>query len=229
MKKVKCLLKSVLPCLAALFLTVIAYFAAFALSVILGLTSVSTVEGALVDEGLFNLLRFVMIIIFCGYLYSRKVEVKESIKNGFKTLKQPKVIIPIVIIAILLQLIVSLLIYILENMFHGIFTEYTHMETALKLNRSILYLIGTVIAGPIAEEMVFRGLTLKILREEFSYVIAIIIQALLFGVYHGNVIQFVYASLMGILFGFMVKKYDSIIPGIVMHAIINASFFFMPF
>ena len=226
--KVKCLLKSVLPCLAALFLNVIAYFAAFALSVIFGLTDINSVEGALVDEGLFNLLRFVLILLFFGILFLRNKPVGKTIKEGLLTIKKPQVFLTLIIIGLALQLLVSLIIVVFADVFQGVFSEYKLMEKAIFDKASVMYIIAAAVLGPLAEELIFRRFTLDILKEEFDIRIAIVIQALIFGVYHGNIIQFVYATLMGILFGFLVKKYESIVPGLLMHMVVNASFFLLP-
>ena len=226
--KVKCLLKSVLPCLAALFLTVIAYFAAFALSVIFGLTDINSVEGALVDEGLFNLLRFVLIILFFGILFLRNKPVGKTIKEGLLTIKKPQVFLTLIIIGLALQIVVTVVLLVFADVFQGVFSEYKLMERAIFEKMSVMYIIAAAILGPIAEELVFRRFTLDILKEEFNIWIAIVVQALIFGVYHGNIIQFVYATLMGVLFGYLVKRYNSIVPGLLMHMVVNASFFLLP-
>ena len=51
---------------------------------------------------------------------------------------------------------------------------------------------------------------------------------MLFGIYHGNLIQFIYATLMGVLLGFLRKQSGSVIPGIVLHMIINISCYLVP-
>lgn len=226
--KVKCLLKSVLPCLAALFLTVIAYFAAFALSVIFGLTDINSVEGALVDEGLFNLLRFALIVLFFGILFLRNKPVGKTIKEGLLSIKKPQVFLTLIVLGLALQLVVSLIILVCADFFQGVFSEYKLMEQAIYGKLSVMYIIATVILGPLAEELTFRRFTMDILKEEFDIRIAIVVQALIFGVYHGNIIQFVYATLMGALFGYLVKRYNSIVPGLLMHMVVNASFFLLP-
>lgn len=51
-------------------------------------------------------------------------------------------------------------------------------------------IVATVILAPVVEELVFRGLTLRLLRRSgFSFLVANIIQAVLFGCYHMNLVQ----------------------------------------
>ena len=81
----------------------------------------------------------------------------------------------------------------------------------------ILTIISVGIIAPFVEEFIFRGVIFKILNKNISALWSIIIQAILFGVFHLNLIQGGYASLMGILFGYVTYKTKSIWPAIVMH------------
>lgn len=80
------------------------------------------------------------------------------------------------------------------------------------------------ILAPVAEEMVFRGAVLRSLLHIFDrrwHWVPIVISALLFGAAHGNLPQFVHASLLGLLLGWMYYRTDSIVPGIVLHWVNN--------
>lgn len=63
---------------------------------------------------------------------------------------------------------------------------------------SMLLWIG--IAAPAAEELVFRGLVYRRLKDYVHPTLAMLLSAVGFGLYHGNVIQFLYATFMGIIF-----------------------------
>ena len=81
------------------------------------------------------------------------------------------------------------------------------------------YLIGliyVVIGAPLIEEIVFRGWILKTLKK-YGIVTSVFLSSLTFGIYHGTVIQFVPAFIIGILLSYLVFKYKSIIPGIILH------------
>lgn len=78
----------------------------------------------------------------------------------------------------------------------------------------------TCIIAPITEEMIFRGVILRgfsIVSQRFG----IFMSALLFGLLHGNVLQFITTFTVGIYLGFVATKYNSILPTIVMHFFIN--------
>ena len=86
---------------------------------------------------------------------------------------------------------------------------------------------GYVVLGilvPVAEEMVFRGAILRSLLNAFDrqwHWLPIILSALVFGVAHGNSAQFIHATLMGLLIGWMYYRTNSIVPGIVFHWVNN--------
>ncbi len=86
------------------------------------------------------------------------------------------------------------------------------------------YLLGlwviALIPG-IAEEFFFRGLILKG-YEEFGSKKAVLISALLFGMFHFNVQNFIGPFFLGLIFGYMVIRTNSIYPAIASHFINNA-------
>ena len=55
-----------------------------------------------------------------------------------------------------------------------------------------------VIAAPVVEEILFRGIVLRSMRKFTPAWAAILISSVLFGVYHLNIVQAAYATLMGI-------------------------------
>ena len=58
--------------------------------------------------------------------------------------------------------------------------------------------ICTGIVIPFTEELIFRGMAYRSLRRELPFAGAAVISAVYFGLFHGNLIQGIYACLMGI-------------------------------
>ncbi len=81
----------------------------------------------------------------------------------------------------------------------------------------LLYCIAT----PVGEELLFRGLIYKLLRKELSIPLAVLISAALFGLYHGNIVQFIYAFTMGIFFALLYEWSGSLIIPVLSHAANN--------
>ncbi|MBB2181653.1 CPBP family intramembrane metalloprotease [Lachnospiraceae bacterium MD1] len=87
-------------------------------------------------------------------------------------------------------------------------------------NFAITFLYVALIA-PIVEEIIFRKLLLEKLRR-FGDIPAMLLSGIAFGLYHMNLAQFVYASVLGIIFAYVVLKTNTIKYTIVLHMMINA-------
>ncbi len=75
-----------------------------------------------------------------------------------------------------------------------------------------------VIAAPAAEEMLFRWLVYLRMRDHMSWKLAAVFSGLAFGVFHGDVLQGIYAFILGILFAVILEKTGSLMSSILMHA-----------
>ena len=107
-------------------------------------------------------------------------------------------------------------------------TQYTMPESQQQLFEEIMreplgyVAIGLVAA--MAEEVVFRGAVLRRLLDmtgERWHWVAIIASALIFGGVHLNAPQFIHATLIGLILGWMYYRTRSIVPCIVFHCVNN--------
>lgn len=78
-----------------------------------------------------------------------------------------------------------------------------------------------VVAAPLAEEYLCRGIVLPALQRRWGSAVAIIGSALAFGALHMNPWQFFYAALLGMTLGWLRVQSGSIVPGILLHALNN--------
>ena len=78
------------------------------------------------------------------------------------------------------------------------------------------------IAAPITEELLFRGLLMRSI-EPYNKKLAILASALLFGLYHGNLIQTPYAVFVGLVLGYVAMEYH-VIWAIALHMFNNLAF-----
>ena len=81
-----------------------------------------------------------------------------------------------------------------------------------------MFLYASVL-GPISEELLFRGVLLRLLRP-YGKQAAILISAVLFGLFHGNLIQIPFAFLVGLVLGYVTVEY-SIVWAMVLHIFNN--------
>lgn len=113
--------------------------------------------------------------------------------------------------------------------------EQMEVEVPSGLERALNALMGNRwgylsvgILVPIAEETVFRGAILRTLLRLFrgrTVWLPIILSALIFGLAHFNMAQLPHAFLMGLLLGWMYKRTNSIVPGVVLHWVNNSVIF----
>ena len=94
------------------------------------------------------------------------------------------------------------------------------------------FLVGLFLYGilsPLAEEAVFRGVMYNRMKRCFSFLPAIILSALLFGCYHGNLVQAVYGTLLGILIAYVYEKLECFAAPVLFHAVANVSIYVMTY
>lgn len=86
------------------------------------------------------------------------------------------------------------------------------------------------VISPLAEEVVFRGVVYNRMRRCFSGMgntVAIVLSGLLFGVYHGNLVQGIYGGCMGILMAYLYERTHAFCIPVLFHASANCVVYLM--
>ncbi|WP_422678940.1 lysostaphin resistance A-like protein, partial [Clostridium tarantellae] len=78
-------------------------------------------------------------------------------------------------------------------------------------------LFHLIILAPFVEEILFRGIIFKRLRQSINIYIAIIIQAILFALLHPGLLHSILTMIFGILLAFIYDKFKNIIMPIMLH------------
>lgn len=111
---------------------------------------------------------------------------------------------------------------ILLSGLNDIFPGYSQLGEQIYTGQSpILMLAVAAIIAPIAEELVFRGLVQMRIRDYLGPIAGIVISAICFGIYHGNMIQFIYAGILGLFLSFGMEKSQTVLVPIVGHMVAN--------
>ena len=96
--------------------------------------------------------------------------------------------------------------------------EYQETMSQLTDGKSMFFLIVCMgIIAPLAEEIVFRWLIYLRLRDYMRMGAAAVISGLIFGIYHGNLVQAVYASLLGIVFAYILDISGCLWSSVLLH------------
>ncbi|MDE6847314.1 MAG: CPBP family intramembrane metalloprotease [Lachnospiraceae bacterium] len=89
---------------------------------------------------------------------------------------------------------------------------------------SVVFGAGMILFGlisPITEEIVFRGLVFNRMRRYFPHVAAVAASGVLFGIYHGNLVQGLYGGCMGMLMAYLYERMHSFLIPCLFHAAAN--------
>lgn len=96
-------------------------------------------------------------------------------------------------------------------------------DAFLGLSHNVVGVISITFVAPILEEVLFRGTIQGYLMRCFKNpYVGIIIASLVFGVFHLNPIQIVYASLLGFILGWIYYRTRNLLPVIIGHILNNS-------
>lgn len=154
-----------------------------------------------------------------GFLAIFRVDLRSTASFGFP---QPLRTVPAVILLTVAGWIVSMQVGMtterlvpMPKVIEDIFRQLLDRRQPIGL------LFAIVVAAPLTEEYLCRGIVLPALQRRWGSAIAIIGSALAFGALHMNPWQFFYAALLGVTLGWLRVQSGSIAPGILLHALNN--------
>lgn len=103
----------------------------------------------------------------------------------------------------------------------GLDTSFMEVSEAISSPPFPVILLCAGVIAPIIEELIFRGLVFNRIKYNYNAVAAIIISAVVFGIYHGNLTQGVYATLLGICLAYVYNKTENLLVPICIHISAN--------
>lgn len=210
--------------------SVIAYGAMFIMMAV-QMIQTGSLDIGIVANGLFQL-NSVLTAVSCGVLipitywfyrkdewkrkdYGRRNRIMVSDKFGWKQ------ILLVTLFFILYSVLVNQLI--MWSGLHLLFPYYSEEVAVSLFNTSILLAVYLAVAllAPISEELIYRGLIYRRLRDYLDVKWAMVMSALIFGLIHGNMVQFVFAFLIGLALAAVYERYKTIWAPIAAHMAVN--------
>ena len=175
----------------------------------IGSSGVSSIAGVLVGVVLY-------------FLWERKAGTHREIFRSKKKIR-PLVFLGLLSVFMMVQLLSSIASVGMEELFHLFgysMAESAAAATGTSSTLSMFLYVG--IAGPVAEELIYRGFVMRRL-EKYGSFFAILFSSLLFGIMHGNLAQIFFAAAAGLIFGYLAMEY-SIVWSILLHILNNLVF-----
>lgn len=150
---------------------------------------------------------------------------RESARRTFA----PRTLLVVVLIAAGLNYGINCLMLSINIAAPQALEKYNQLMETAGLGVSPWANAAAVILAPLGEELIFRGVVFYYARRAVSdmknvraaFWIANVFQALLFGVYHMNLVQGIYAFFIGLALGYLCERYRSVIPGMLAHLVFN--------
>lgn len=105
----------------------------------------------------------------------------------------------------------------------GILGNYKEVQRVTLDNSIIIQLLVGGVLTPVLEEMLFRGIIYKRLKTYYEVTIAAYIAAIIFAVAHFNLIQGLYAFIVGIVLIYLYEKSGNLVTTICMHCAANVT------
>ena len=156
------------------------------------------------------------------YLIRKK---KTNIGSFNLSIENRRIIPLIVLIAIPLNLGIAGPLIELVPMTDFFREMMREMVLEMASDQGLLMFTSLVIAAPILEELIFRGIMLDGLLRIYSPTKAVIVSSLLFGLIHLNPAQFVGGALVGGFMGWVYVHTRSVMATILIHAVFNLTAF----
>ncbi len=91
-----------------------------------------------------------------------------------------------------------------------------------------LTLVLVLLAAPMAEELLFRGLVYPVLRRRVGVIGSVITTTVAFGVMHGNAVQFAAALPLAVLLALVYERTRTLWPAMTIHLLFNLAAMFVP-
>jgi len=102
----------------------------------------------------------------------------------------------------------------------GVNTESTMIQDNVYGEYGYVMILAAVLCAPFVEEMLFRKVLIDRIRK-YGDGKAILLSGIFFGLFHGNLTQLFYTTLVGLFFAFVYVRTGKVIYTIILHTAIN--------
>ena len=172
-----------------------------------------------------QLLRLILLWLF--FLIMKKAQpnkFKNPIKNrGFLSDSWKMIIIGLGVAAFG-NIVISLILTLMGDspLVSDVLDQFSQAFQVTSSLDIIIMIIGVVILAPICEELIFRGIVFEKFTTIYSIKTAIILNGILFGIYHMNLLQGINTFFMGMVLAYVYYYRRNITDAILIHMVNNS-------
>ena len=183
--------------------------------------ALSILPGNVLLGTIFSSLLFIILVFCIAYVF--KWETKKRLKINYISLKSIAIVIAL---AILANFAIQSVQFLFPESMRDVMADA--FQSDFSDGKGIVSFLAIVVFAPFSEELLFRGLLFGELKSSTNLYVAGVLQALLFGIVHGNIIWGLIAFLSALFYVFLLERCDSIFAPIIGHMSVNLlAFIFM--
>ncbi len=235
MKKIRCILFCLLPVIITIVLQILTSIPVCGITVIAAVLKNYHRKMPL-SEALNDLLSLwssssfiigvsmiyaIAALVLFGFWYRKKIAADQElvpVKYAFNI----QIVSSLFLLAVGLQYVVQYLMSFIGALRPDWMQAYADLSDSAGFgSMSPLMLLYSCIIAPVSEELIFRGVTLGYAKKSLSAAAAVCLQAVLFGVFHMNIIQGIYAAFLGLFLGYICEAGGTIAVSMLFHAFFN--------
>ena len=98
------------------------------------------------------------------------------------------------------------------------FATYDNLSEVIYSGSIVVQVLATAVAAPVVEELLFRGIIYKRFRDSLGFVPSALLSSLFFGIIHANVLQFVYAFILGMILAYVYEQFKTVWAPVLFHS-----------
>lgn len=164
------------------------------------------------------------IIVFGSWYRYRFINPFKGMQRNYQSGFTLLTILTLVITAFGIQFVGDSIVSIMDRITPTFAASYHEQIATMGIGQSLapLMLLYVVVLGPIMEELAFRGLIYRFSRLALPFWGANVLQAALFGIFHANLVQAIYAFIFGLVLGYIAHRGRGIRYSLFTHIAVNA-------
>lgn len=195
-------------------------------------------EGVSMGIFVYHVVGTLVFMLWYYLAFVRKKGQKGSLKKLLPVrLLNGKALIVAVLAGVLLCILANAMVNSAQYIVPEVIARYEQIMEESGFGSGPLMFVAAVILAPVGEEFLCRGIIMHYAKKVSGrFWIANMIQALLFGIMHMNIVQGTYAFVIGLVLGWLYERYQTLVIPIIIHFVVNFSsstwifviFYFLP-